>query len=62
MDLTEINKKLQVHDDDINRLYELLDELKKKLKDQQPSGGSALDSEDLLLLKNDIKKLFSLIE
>lgn len=42
----------------------MIDELKKRNRDVSTAPGisSAGDSEDLLIIKNDIKKLFTLLE
>ncbi|CAD8100068.1 unnamed protein product [Paramecium primaurelia] len=62
VDLTDINKKLDNHEEEIQKLFELLDELRKKNRDGVQGVGSNVDSEDLLIIKNDIKKLFTLLE
>ncbi|CAK84434.1 unnamed protein product (macronuclear) [Paramecium tetraurelia] len=62
VDLTDINKKLDNHEEEIQKLFELLDELRKKNREAATGGGSNIDSEDLLIIKNDIKKLYTLLE
>ncbi|CAD8101667.1 unnamed protein product [Paramecium sonneborni] len=62
VDLSGINKKLDNHEEEIQKLFELIDELKKKNRDVVSVGGSNIDNEDLLIIKNDIKKLYTLLE
>ncbi|CAK95116.1 unnamed protein product (macronuclear) [Paramecium tetraurelia] len=62
VDLSDINKKLDNHEEEIQKLFELVDELRKKNREGVTGGASNVDAEDLLIIKNDIKKLFTLLE
>lgn len=63
IDLSDINKKLENHEEEIQKLFELIDDLKKRNRDSMNNlGGPAMDNEELLRINNDIKKLYTLLE
>ncbi|CAK63000.1 unnamed protein product (macronuclear) [Paramecium tetraurelia] len=62
VDLSDINKKLDGHESEIQSLFEIVDSVRQKLKDQNNNQQSDVSSEELIQIKNDIKKLQSQIE
>ncbi|CAD8101586.1 unnamed protein product [Paramecium primaurelia] len=62
IDLSDINKKLDGHEEEIQSLFEILDNIRQKLKDQNNNQQSDVSNEELNQMKNEIKKLQSQIE
>ncbi|CAK59776.1 unnamed protein product (macronuclear) [Paramecium tetraurelia] len=62
VDLSDINKKLDGHEEEIQSLFEIVDSVRQKLKDQNNNQQSDVSSEELNQIKSDIKKLQSQIE
>ncbi|CAD8120395.1 unnamed protein product [Paramecium sonneborni] len=62
VDLSDVNKKLIGHEEEIQSLYEIVDSLRQKLKDQNNNQQSDISNDELNQIKNDIKKLQSQIE
>ncbi|CAD8092614.1 unnamed protein product [Paramecium primaurelia] len=62
VDLSDINKKLDGHEDEIQSLFEIVDSVRQKLKDQNNNQQSDVSNEEINQIKNDIKKLQSQIE
>ncbi|CAD8119339.1 unnamed protein product [Paramecium sonneborni] len=62
VDLSDINKRLNGHEDEIQSLYEILDSVRQKLKDQNNYQQSDVSNEEINSIKNDIKKLQQQIE
>ncbi|CAD8182710.1 unnamed protein product [Paramecium pentaurelia] len=62
IDLSDINKKLDGHEEEIQSLFEILDNIRQKLKDQNNNQQSDVSNEELNQMKNEIKKFQSQIE